>query len=104
MTPMGEGRVVQILPLQQSVIVDVPNVGPRQFTKEALDRAEKIQNGESVPALPVEEPESEVIVSRPEDQEVSRKNRTNSLRRRGKKSSSNKRRGRRSRRSNKDKK
>ena len=102
-TPMGEGRVVQILPLRQSVIVDLPNVGPRQFTKEALDRAEKIQNGEAVPPLPVEEPESEVVVSRPEDQEISREDRNNKSRQ-GRKSSSFKRRGRRSRRSNQDKK
>ena len=102
-TPMGEGRVVQILPLRQSVIVDLPNIGPRQFTKEALDRAEKIQNGEAVPPLPVEEPESEVVVSRPEDQEISREDRNNKSRQ-GRKSSSFKRRGRRSRRSNQDKK
>ena len=102
-TPMGEGRVVQILPLRQSVIVDLPNIGPRQFTKEALDRAEKIQNGEAVPPLPVEEPESEVVVSRPEDQEISREDRNNKSRQ-GRKSSSFKRRGKRSRRSNQDKK
>lgn len=47
-TPMGEGRVVQILPLRQAVIVDLPEIGPRQFTKEELDRAEKIARGEIV--------------------------------------------------------
>lgn len=51
-TPMGEGRVVQILPLRQSVIVDLPEIGPRQFTKEELDRAEKIARGEKVEPLP----------------------------------------------------
>ena len=45
-TPMGEGRVVQILPLRQSVIVDLPEIGPRQFTKEELDNAEKAAKGE----------------------------------------------------------
>ena len=45
-TPMGEGRVVQILPLRQSVIVDLPEIGPRQFTKEELDHAEKVAKGE----------------------------------------------------------
>ena len=53
-TPMGEGRVVQILPLRQAVIVDLPEIGPRQFTKEELDRAEKISRGESVDPLPEE--------------------------------------------------
>lgn len=47
-TPMGDGRVVQILPLRQAVIVDLPEIGPRQFTKEELERAEKIARGEII--------------------------------------------------------
>jgi cell fate regulator YaaT (PSP1 superfamily) len=71
-TPMGEGRVVQILPLRQSVIVDIPEIGPRHFTKEELDRAERIANGEEVEPLPPVEPKPGVHLSRPEDQEVDR--------------------------------
>ena len=67
-TPAGEGRVVQILPLRQAVIVDLPEIGPRQYTIEELNRAEKIANGEEVEPLPPPEPEPELIVSRPEDQ------------------------------------
>lgn len=55
-TPMGEGRVVQILPLRQAVIVDIPEIGPRQFTKEELDHAEKVARGEAVEPLSVDEP------------------------------------------------
>jgi cell fate regulator YaaT (PSP1 superfamily) len=99
LTPMGEGRVVQILPLRQSVIVDIPNIGPRQFTKEALDRAEKIHNGEEVPPLPDKEIKSEPIVSRPEDQDVSRI-KTDRRSDRSRPDRSKNRRGRRSRRSN----
>lgn len=71
-TPMGEGRVVQILPLQQAVIVDLPSIGPRQFSKEELDRAEKVARGEEVTPLTVEETKPDVVVSRPEDQENDR--------------------------------
>jgi cell fate regulator YaaT (PSP1 superfamily) len=71
-TPMGEGRVIQILPLRQAVIVDLPNLGPRQFTKEELDRAERIANGEEVEPLPSVEPKPDTIVSRPEDQVITR--------------------------------
>lgn len=71
-TPMGEGRVVQILPMRQAVIVDIPNIGPRQFTIEELDRAQRVANGEQVESLPVEEPKPDVVVSRPEDQVVDR--------------------------------
>jgi cell fate regulator YaaT (PSP1 superfamily) len=71
-TPMGEGRVIQILPLRQAVIVDLPNLGPRQFTKEELDRAERIANGEEVEPLPPPEPKPDAIVSRPEDQVITR--------------------------------
>lgn len=75
-TPMGEGRVIQILPLRQAVIVDLPNLGPRQFTKEELDRAERIANGEEVEPLPPAEPKPDVIVSRPEDQVITREKQT----------------------------
>jgi hypothetical protein len=95
---MGEGRVVQILPLRQSVIVDIPEIGPRQFTKEELDRAEKIARGEEVEALSVEKPK-EVKMSRPEDQSVSHRNRKKTSS--SKKRSSRKSRSRRGRRSKK---
>jgi cell fate regulator YaaT (PSP1 superfamily) len=71
-TPMGEGRVVQILPMRQAVIVDIPNIGPRQFTKEELDRAQRVANGETVEPLPEVESKPDVVVSRPEDQVIDR--------------------------------
>lgn len=71
-TPMGEGRVIQILPMRQAVIVDIANIGPRQFSVEELDRAKRIADGEDVEPLPVEEPKTESVVSRPEDQVIDR--------------------------------
>jgi hypothetical protein len=99
LTPMGEGRVAQILPLRQSVIVDIPEIGPRQFTKDDLDRAERIANGEAVEPVVKEEPKPEVHVSRPEDQTVERKPRENNGQNNKNNHSSNRSRGRRSRRS-----
>ena len=100
-TPMGEGRVIQILPLRQAVIVDLPEIGPRQFTKEELDRAEKIARGEAVEPEPEEEQEPpDVIVSRPEDQPVDRE-KPSANKGRNRRSSNQKGRGRSSRRSNK---
>ena len=99
LTPMGEGRVVQILPLRQSVIVDIPEIGPRQFSKEELDHAERIANGESVEPLVKEEPKPQVHVSRPEDQVVERKKRETDNRQKNNQKSSRRSRGRRSRRS-----
>lgn len=95
-TPMGEGRVVQILPMRQAVIVDIPNIGPRQFSKEELDRAERIANGEQVEPLTVEESKPDVVVSRPEDQVVERESRPQQKPRQSQ--ASKRRRGRRSRR------
>jgi cell fate regulator YaaT (PSP1 superfamily) len=94
-TPMGEGRVVQILPLRQAVIVDLPEIGPRQFSKEELDRAEKIARGEKVDTDTSVENKTDVHVSRPEDQNVTHDDRSQRSRR-----SSNRGKGRRSRRSN----
>lgn len=98
MTPMGEGRVIQILPLRQSVIVDVADIGPRQFSKEELDRAERVARGEQVEPLVKPEPKPEVTVSRPEDQTNDRK-KTDKPEERSSKDNQ-KRRGRRPRRSN----
>lgn len=36
-TPLGEGRVTQVLALRESVIVNLPEIGPRQFTREELE-------------------------------------------------------------------
>ena len=71
-TPLGEGRVVQILPMRQAVIVDLPEIGPRQFSKGDLDRAEKIARGEDVEAIQDKDSKPDVMVSRPEDQTSSR--------------------------------
>ncbi len=102
LTPMGEGRVVQILPMRQAVIVDIPDIGPRQFTKDDLDRAEKIARGEEVAPKPVETPK-EVHVSRPEDQNVNRRS-SSSRRKSGSRSSKKKRSSRRRRSSRRKKK
>lgn len=98
MTAMGEGRVVQILPLRQAVIVDIPEVGPRQFSKEDLDRAERIARGEDVETLPQEELKAETNISRAEDQIVERNN--NQPQKERNTNNSNRRRGRGSRRPN----
>ena len=95
-TPMGEGRVIQILPLRQTVIVDIPDIGPRQFTKDELDRAEKISRGEEVEPLEVVEAPKEVLLSRPEDQKVERSQTNNQRNSNSKSRNSNRRRGRRS--------
>jgi cell fate regulator YaaT (PSP1 superfamily) len=99
-TPFGEGRVIQILPLQQSVVVDLPNIGPKSFTKDELDHAQKVADGEAVAPLPDVEDDSssEEIVSRAEDQVVDR---NHDQKNNQKKPSQNQnRRGRNSRRSN----
>jgi cell fate regulator YaaT (PSP1 superfamily) len=102
LTPMGEGRVIQILPLRQAVIVDLPEIGPRQFSKEDLDRAEKIARGEEVEEIQVRKPINEVTVSRPEDQQMNRTE--NSSKSNSSTQSTRRGRGRRSRRSNSSKK
>ena len=96
-TPAGEGKVVQILPMRQSVIVDIPTIGPREFTKEQLDWAKRIAEGEQVEALPEEPLEVEPPVSRPEDQVVAPE--TQEAKREKKKRTSRPRRGQRPRRS-----
>ena len=42
-TPMGEGRVVDIVPLQDAVLVELPEVGVRQFTREEIKPADELE-------------------------------------------------------------
>ena len=56
-TPMGEGKVIQVLPLSDSVVVELPEGGPRQFTLEELQTgklAEKISAPVESPPMPEE--------------------------------------------------
>ena len=36
-TPLGEGKVLQVMPLRDSVLIDVPEKGPREFTRTELE-------------------------------------------------------------------
>jgi cell fate regulator YaaT (PSP1 superfamily) len=63
-TPLGEGRVVQVLPLSNSVVVDMPEKGPRQFTLEEL------QSGKLSDNSPVEVPLPQVEVFEEGDVEL----------------------------------
>lgn len=45
-TPQGEGRVVEVLTLKEAVVVELPEVGLREFTKDQIqpaDEYEKLQ-------------------------------------------------------------
>lgn len=43
-TPLGEGKVVQVLPLSDSIVVDLPGSGPRQFTRQELETGVLVDN------------------------------------------------------------
>ncbi len=62
LTPLGEGRVIQVLPMHQSVIVDLPEIGPRQFTKAELDKAENPEKY-SAEEAPIKVEEEDVDIS-----------------------------------------
>jgi cell fate regulator YaaT (PSP1 superfamily) len=42
-TPLGEGRVVDMLPLQMTVIVELPEVGRRQFERDQLEPWDELE-------------------------------------------------------------
>lgn len=54
-TPLGEGKVIQVLPLSDSVVVDIPEVGPREITRGELESG-KME--EKKPVVPVYETSS----------------------------------------------
>ena len=42
-TPLGEGRVVDIIPLQEAVLVELPEIGVRQFSKSEIQPADELE-------------------------------------------------------------
>ncbi len=42
-TPLGEGRVVELLPLQMTVVVELPEVGRREFEREQLEPWDELE-------------------------------------------------------------
>jgi len=60
-TPMGEGRVVDTLPLQMTVIVELPEVGRREFESDQLepwDELEALRRKSAAPCENCEKKES----------------------------------------------
>jgi len=43
MTPLGEGKVVDIVPLQEAVLVELPEIGVRQFSKAEIQPADELE-------------------------------------------------------------
>jgi cell fate regulator YaaT (PSP1 superfamily) len=43
MTPQGEGKVIELFPLRNAVLVDIPEVGRREFTRDQITYDETVQ-------------------------------------------------------------
>jgi cell fate regulator YaaT (PSP1 superfamily) len=43
-TPQGEGKVVDVFPLRQAVLVELPEIGYREFPKEEIEPADELEN------------------------------------------------------------
>ncbi len=41
-TPLGEGKVVDVIPLRELILVELPEVGVRQFKKEEIQPADEL--------------------------------------------------------------
>lgn len=60
-TPMGEGRVIDTLPLQMTVIVELPEVGRREFESDQLepwDELEALRRKSAQPCVNCEKKEN----------------------------------------------
>lgn len=65
-TPLGEGKVMQVLPLSDSVIVDLPELGPREITRTELETGKMEEKKPDKPLYEstIEEQEGDVEVIR----------------------------------------
>ncbi len=59
-TPLGEGKVVQTLPLTDSVIVDIPEVGHRVITRSELESGIMEEKVPESPVIETSEPDESV--------------------------------------------
>jgi cell fate regulator YaaT (PSP1 superfamily) len=60
-TPLGEGRVVDMLPLQMTVIVELPEVGRREFERDQLEPWDELEALRRKSAEPCENCEKKEI-------------------------------------------
>jgi len=60
-TPLGEGRVVDMLPLQMTVIVELPEVGRREFERDQLEPWDELEALRRKSAQPCENCEKKEI-------------------------------------------
>ncbi len=80
MTPQGEGKVLEVFPLRDAVLVDIPDVGRREFKREQITTEEvKIEAKESRPAaadeeLPIETEKILSLMSDSDDQAAAETN------------------------------
>ncbi len=56
MTPIGEGKVVDIVTLRQRVIVELPDVGRREFPKEEITVLDDVAGASIQPSVPAAPP------------------------------------------------
>ncbi len=59
MTPQGEGKVVEVFPLRDAVLVDIPEVGRREYKREQIV-LEETGNAPKVKNEPEDKPEPEI--------------------------------------------
>jgi cell fate regulator YaaT (PSP1 superfamily) len=43
-TPLGEGKVIDVFPLREAVLVELPEVGYREFAKDEIQPADELEN------------------------------------------------------------
>jgi cell fate regulator YaaT (PSP1 superfamily) len=56
MTPVGEGRVVDVAPLRQGVIVEIPETGQREFSLSEIQLLDEVEQSQT-PSRPVPPPQ-----------------------------------------------
>lgn len=64
-TPLGEGKVIQVLPMSETVIVEIPDMGPRKFTREELETgvmAQKVDPTEKLNAYELDPNDRDVEI------------------------------------------
>jgi cell fate regulator YaaT (PSP1 superfamily) len=68
MTPVGEGKVVDILTLRQRVVVELPDVGRREFGKEEISVLDDLASSNASVPVNIPAPAAEAAVQPPKQE------------------------------------
>jgi cell fate regulator YaaT (PSP1 superfamily) len=69
-TPLGEGKVIEVFPLRQAVLVDIPETGYREFPKDDIKPLEELEALQKKAQAPCDQKADDCPHQKPDNEET----------------------------------